>query len=305
MEDSMKWWEERAVWVSGANGSWGSEFCRQLLMYPVARLVCFCRGELRGAQLVESLGNEPRVRLHLGDIRDKQRLRESVPHGAVVVHCAALKRVELAQGGFSPFEMLDVNVGGTKAVINMCLEKGVEKAFFVSSDKAVQPTTFYGATKMMGEEMWLAANQYSPAPRPPHFVVGRFGNALGSTGSVLRVWEEQRRRGQHALVYDPGQTRFVLVLKDMINEVLYDWLPCNVPPHLYVPDLPACEIADLATAYVGSPLLWDIRYATRGLGEKRHEILSVGGRSSREAVRLTIEELRTMIHRAGMEVRDE
>ena len=144
-----KWWTGKTIWISGATGSWGREFCYQLLQLPITKLIAYCRGEHRAHDLETRL-SDTRVRIHLGDIRDSERLRESfavLPD--VVIHTAALKRIDSA--GYNPYEFISTNVLGTWNIVQAILYANcnhtVQKAFYVSSDKAFQSETFYGTTK--------------------------------------------------------------------------------------------------------------------------------------------------------------
>ena len=298
-------WDGAVVWVSGATGAWGQEFCRQLLAKPISKLVAFARGEHRAAALAEAL-HDDRLRVHLGDIRDRHLLRTSLAEASVVIHLAALKRVDSA--AFSPFEAASVNIDGTRAVIEsvLALPLGTRPArcLYLSSDKACMPTTFYGATKYIAEQLWLGANVHSPRPHAPWFVAARSGNALGSTGSVLEIWRRQFDRGQPLTITDPGMTRFVMSLPSAVRQLL-NWLgdvPGGSPAHpgeLYIQDPVAVTVGDLAEAFApGYPTQI---IGSHGQGEKRDEMMSVNGPSSAElGRRLSVHELRIRLNTLGL-----
>ena len=279
-------WQQTTAWVSGATGAWGQEFCQQLLLHPIEKLILFARGEHRAADLAARLDDD-RVRVHLGDVRDRARLQTSLAGVTLVIHLAALKRVEAAAS--SPFEAASVNIDGTRAVIETILALPAHlrpaRCFYLSSDKACEPTTFYGATKFVAEQLWLGANVYSPRPEPPWFVAARAGNALFSTGSVLEIWSRQRARGEALTITDPTMTRFVTRLQPTVTLML-TWLrfvPGGTLAHpgdLYLQHVPAVTLGDLAEAFApGYPTVVTGR---RSPGEKQHEKMFVDGPSSFE-----------------------
>lgn len=297
-----KWkWDGHVVWVSGATGSWGSELCRQLLQFPIEKLICYCRGDHRGAALEQQL-DDPRVRIHVGDIRDPRTVQRSIDETvSAVIHCAALKRVDT--GSYSPFEMDSTNINGTQEVIEACLQRRrdcLQVAYYLSSDKAALPTTFYGATKYAAEQLWIGANVYSPAPHPPVFCTARWGNALNSTGSVLQVWEKQVSKGIHPTIYDPEATRFVVTIPEAVAEILHIQIPLawQTDQRLFLPEMPAVTIATLADAYAGEQCPKTVLGYSRGMGEKKHEVLCANPepwQSSETARRLSVEEMRKIL----------
>lgn len=297
-------WDGQVVWISGATGSWGKEFCTQLLSFPISKLVCYCRGDHRGEALRKVL-NDERVRIHLGDIRDSRTLRRSIDETVTtVIHLAALKRVEAGQS--SPEEVERVNIFGTQEVIEACLAQrgnALTLAFYLSTDKAAQPTTFYGATKYAAEQLWLGANRYSPDPHPPVFCAARFGNALGSAGSVLDTWKGQKERGEPLTIFDPNATRFVVSLPHGVRQVLGATIPlCWASEvRLHLPSMPAVSIGGLADAFAP-------HYPKRAIagrhreGEKRHEILCPNPerwQSSETARKLSVREIREVLQEIG------
>ena len=279
-------WDGATVWVSGATGAWGQEFCAQLLVKPIQKLIAFARGEHRAAALVEKL-HDDRLRVHLGDIRDRRALRSSMNWATVVIHLAALKRIESAAS--SPFEAASVNIDGTRAVIETILERSKAdcglpaRGLYLSSDKACMPTTFYGATKYVAEQLWLGANTYSPAPLSPYFVAARSGNALGSTGSVLEIWRRQFDAGLPLTITDPAMTRFIVSLPIAVRQLLYwlEYIPGGSERHpgtLYIQAPQAVSVGMLAEAF--APGYPTTIIGVREPGEKMHEMMSVNGPSS-------------------------
>lgn len=294
-------WDGAVVWVSGATGAWGWEFCRQLLAHPIDKLVAFARGEHRAAALAEACP-DPRLRIHLGDIRDRHLLQYSLAGVSVVIHLAALKRVDSA--AFSPFEVASVNIEGTRAIIESMLALPLAlrpaRGLYLSSDKASMPTTFYGATKYVAEQLWLGANMYSPWPHAPWFVAVRSGNALGSTGSVLEIWRRQFASGKPLTITDPTMTRFIISLPAAVRHLL-DWFSripggSSTQPGApsYLQPVDSVTIGDLAAAFApGYPTQV---IGTRGYGEKRHEMLTEEGPSSETLERrLTCAQIRELL----------
>jgi FlaA1/EpsC-like NDP-sugar epimerase len=295
------WWNGRVVWVSGATGAWGQECVRQLLALPVRKVVAFARGEHRMAALRETFP-DGRLRCHLGDVRDARLVPWSLRDADVVIHLAALKRIE--SGGESPTEMVSVNIDGTQNIISAVLNspQREKRAMFVSSDKACEPTTFYGATKMVAEELWRGANVYSPSPAPPWFVAMRFGNVLGSTGSVLEVWRRQRARGEPLTIYMPDATRFVLTKREAVMRLLTQVESVqDSTKTLFAPSrLMAASVIDLAHAFAGNDYPLEIRGDVRGNGEKRHERLLAHGLDSSQVIRYSVPELRQLLAAEGL-----
>ncbi len=213
MNTALQWY-----WVSGATGAWGKELLRQLLLDPSAGVVAYCRGEHRAASLLHhwpTSAREGRLRVYLGDIRDHRRVWQSLPPHCTVIHAAALKCIETAL--YSPTEMMETNIEGTRTVIEACIQKDVKQAFYLSSDKATNPSTFYGGTKFIAEQLWISAGDLHVT----RFLTTRFGNALWSTGSVLTRWEREHQEGRPLSIVGGGlQTRFLLTLQEGVGVIL-------------------------------------------------------------------------------------
>lgn len=295
------WWRGKTVFITGATGAWGTEFVRQCLTLPVEKVVAFCRGEHRAHELSGTMGRYfssstmQKLRLLLGDIRDPERLHRALSGVSVLIHCAALKRVET--GTYNPGEIFQTNITGTFNVVNAALDCQVSHCLFISSDKAVAPTTTYGATKMVGEELWLGGNVYAPAPAPPHFSVLRSGNVLGSTGSVLPIWRQQRDAGLPLTITDPAMTRFLIRLSDVVAYALA-CIPQMRGGELFFPPMKAATMGVLAEAF--APGYPTTIIGSRGHGEKHHEIIDLAAPSSQEAQQYTAEELRIILLQEGL-----
>ena len=281
-----------SYWVSGAAGSWGREIVAQLLASPATeKVVACCRGEARAAALL-SQHQDPRLSIYLADIRDGQRVRQSMRGCSHVIHAAALKRVDTAL--YSPTEMSSVNIDGTKAVISAMVENGVARGFYISTDKAALPSTFYGATKFVAEQLWLSANGLWGVET----CAARFGNALGSTGSVLEVWAACLREGKPLpLRFWGAATRYLITLPQAVR-LLLSYLHDGKGGELFLPKMPAAFLHDLLVAFAGEKV--DVRREEPLRGEKIHETLD-GREWSDEAPILSVGEIRLLFDDAGID----
>lgn len=272
--------------ITGGSGAFGNAFARQMLDGGHARIVIFSRGEFRQHQMAQELApldKNKALRFFIGDVRDRDRLRRAMQGIEVVVHAAALKRIEV--GHYNPIEMVKTNVDGAINVIEAAQDAGVEQVVALSSDKAFEPVSPYGLSKAMAEALFLAANN-TTGWSGPEFSVCRYGNVWNSTGSVVPLWRAAVRSGaKEVLVTDPDCTRFFMRMDEAVDLVLRTI--GEAPKCVLIPTLPAYRLGDLAEAMgvgmkiVGLPA-W----------EKKHESMSAGN-SSDKARRMTIEELRT------------
>jgi UDP-N-acetylglucosamine 4,6-dehydratase len=238
------------VLVTGATGFFGRTFVHYLLkeyngINPIERVAAFARSESRLAELSNKYRNtDPCYRPFLGDIRDEERLIDACQNVDLVVHAAALKRVD--DGSYNPSEMIATNITGTQNVIKAALAASVSKVIVVSSDKAVAPINVYGATKFVAEQFAISYNAIS-APRGTKVSVVRYGNVLGSTGSVLGIWQKQREANQPLTVTDPAMTRFVMTARDAVQLVLRV-ASFMEGGEVVVPKLSSTRLSDIAEA---------------------------------------------------------
>lgn len=275
----------RSVLVTGGCGFFGRGFIRAALERPQVERICvFSRGEYQQALVRQSFGDEPRLRWMIGDVRDQERLRRAMHGVDVVVHAAALKRIEAAE--YNVLEAVDTNVGGTRNVVHAAIDAGVNKAILLSTDKACNPTTTYGKTKALAEDIFLGAKHYAGAGGPK-FSVCRYGNVAGSTGSVIPMW-----RGMEAKIVpvtDPCATRFFMRLDEAVAMVM-GAIDTASGGELLTPDwLPAYCVGDLAEAM-------GLYYNVTGLAknEKLHEEM-VPGLDSSMARRMSVQEIKEAI----------
>lgn len=273
-----------SILVTGATGSFGRAFCRFLLQNNLAQRVCvLSRGEHTQAAMRAELKDDPRLRFFIGDIRDQPRLVRAMQGVDLVVHAAALKRIEV--GRYNPEEMVKTNVLGAINVVEAARLTGVRKVVALSSDKAFQPVSAYGTSKLLMEQIILAANETS-GDHGPIFVVTRYGNVWGSAGSVLPRWAEMIAAGAVSVpVTDPECTRFMMTMSEAV-ELVMGAAVHGKRGDIAIPTLPAYRLGDLAEAL-------GMHMTITGLPahEKLHESMDFT-RSSSAAQRMTVEELR-------------
>ncbi len=202
-------WSEQVVLVTGGTGSFGRKFVEVMLRecHP-EKLIVFSRDELKQHDMRTTGFDDPTLRYFIGDVRDAQRLERALSGVSVVVHAAALKQVPACE--YNPFEAIQTNIIGGRNVIDAAINRGVQRILALSTDKAVNPINLYGATKLCAEKMFVQANAYA-GEQNTRFSCARYGNVVGSRGSVIPVFLEQRKRGR-VTITDPRMTRFWLTL---------------------------------------------------------------------------------------------
>lgn len=272
------------VLITGGSGYLGHEITRQLLEQDNVDAVCiYSRSEWRQAQLYEHFSGHPKLRMFIGDVRDADRLRRAMHGVDLVIHAAALKRVEVGQ--YNPTEMVATNVTGTVNALLAAEEARVQRFVLVSSDKAFQPANAYGASKFLAECVAMGDKDMRGLRRPKVRVV-RYGNVAGSTGSVIPVWRRAIEHGRRARITDPEATRFWMTREQAAQLVLAAGTQAEAPD-LMIPDLPAFRLGDLAEA-MG---LSNAEVIGLQPGEKMHESMS-DTQCSKDAVRLSVAQLR-------------
>ncbi|NIA20102.1 MAG: UDP-N-acetylglucosamine 4,6-dehydratase (inverting) [Xanthomonadaceae bacterium] len=259
--------KERSILVTGGTGSFGQKFIETVLdRYPeISRLVIFSRDELKQFEMAQILSPEkyPQLRYFIGDIRDKERLSRALQDIDIVIHAAALKQVPAAE--YNPFECIKTNVMGAQNVIETCLDAGVKKVVALSTDKAAGPVNLYGATKLCSDKLFVAANNIK-GKKDIKFSVVRYGNVMGSRGSVIPLFLQQRHTG-FLPITDERMTRFNITLDHGVRMVLKA-LEMMWGGEIYVPKIPSYLITDLAEAIAPECQLRTIGVRP---GEKLHE----------------------------------
>jgi UDP-N-acetylglucosamine 4,6-dehydratase/5-epimerase len=259
-------WSQESILVTGGTGSFGKKFVEIMLRdYQPQRLVVFSRDELKQHEMRTSGFDHPSLRYFIGDVRDVERLKRALSGVTVVVHAAALKQVPACE--YNPFEAIQTNIMGGRNVIDAAIDQGVRRILALSTDKAVNPINLYGATKLCAEKMFVQANAYAGA-RDTRFSCARYGNVVGSRGSVIPVFMEQRRRGKITIT-DPRMTRFWLTLEQGVKFVVR----CLEQMHggeIFVPKIPSMRLLDLAETVAPG---CQVEYIGIRPGEKLHEVL--------------------------------
>lgn len=260
----------KSILVTGGTGSFGKRFiCTVLERWQPERLIVFSRDELKQFEMQAApafAGREP-LRFFIGDVRDRDRLEMAMADVDIVIHAAALKHVPLAE--YNPFECIRTNVHGAENVVNAALRRGVKQVIALSTDKAANPINLYGASKLASDKIFVAANNLAGRSRS-RFAVVRYGNVVGSRGSVVPFFEKLAVDGATTIpITDPRMTRFWITLQQGVNFVLSS-LAMMKGGEIFVPKIPSMKITDLAdTIAPGVP------QKTVGIrpGEKLHELM--------------------------------
>jgi len=253
-----------SILITGGTGSFGHAFVPVILAkYNPRRLVIFSRDEMKQWEMAKLYGNDPRVRFFIGDVRDKDRLARALNDIDFVVHAAATKIVPTAE--YNPFECVKTNVMGAMNLIDACIDQGVKRVVALSTDKASSPANLYGATKLVSDKLFIAGNAYS-GNNETRFAVVRYGNVMGSRGSVIPFFMSLAEKGVLPIT-DERMTRFMITLEEgveLVNHAFEDM----VGGEIYVKKIPSMNIIDIARAVVP--------HATHEIvgirpGEKLHE----------------------------------
>lgn len=258
-------WSEQTIVLTGGTGSFGKKFVEIMLKeYKPKVIRIFSRDELKQYEMQKKF-NDPSLRYFLGDIRDKDRVFRAFDGATMVIHAAALKQVPACE--YNPFEAVKTNVLGAQNLVDAAIEHGIPHTIALSTDKAVNPTNLYGATKLCMERLFIAANSYS-GDRPVRFSCVRYGNVAGSRGSVIPLFLQQRETGTLTIT-DQRMTRFWITLEQGVRLVIQAAETMH-GGEVYVPKIPSMRITDLAR--VLGP---DCKIKETGIrsGEKIHEVL--------------------------------
>lgn len=259
-------WKDKIVLVTGGTGSFGKKFVEIMLAeYHPAKLIVFSRDELKQHEMRVSGFEHPNLRYFIGDVRDQQRLFRAMHGVDIVIHAAALKQVPACE--YNPMEAIKTNILGSSNVIEAALDAGVKKVLALSTDKAVNPVNLYGATKLAAEKLFVQSNSYA-AGTATRFSCVRYGNVVGSRGSVIPIFLQQRHNGK-VTITDPRMTRFWLTLDQGVRFVIR----CTEQMRggeVFVPKIPSTRIADLARVIAPQA---EIEVIGIRPGEKLHEVL--------------------------------
>lgn len=257
----------KTILLTGGTGSFGKSFAKFLLQnHPVKKIIIFSRDEFKQHQMQAEIRDENlKMRYFIGDVRDLSRLERAFKGVDIVIHAAALKQVPAIE--YNPFEAVKTNILGTQNVIEAAIDQGVEKVLLVSTDKAVLPINLYGATKLAAERLFISANFYSPGIT--FFSIVRYGNVLGSRGSVIESIVNNAHGNGVVKVTDPNMTRFWLTIEESYQLVLFG-LKNMEGGEIFIPKIPSMKLADLFEAIAPAA-----KKEIIGLrpGEKMHECL--------------------------------
>jgi UDP-N-acetylglucosamine 4,6-dehydratase len=257
--------EGKSLLITGGTGSFGKLFVKTALeRLKLRRLVVYSRDELKQYEMQQKI-DSPILRYFLGDVRDRDRLHRSFDGIDVVVHAAALKQVPAAE--YNPFEAVKTNVLGAENIINECIDRDVKRVIALSTDKAANPINLYGATKLCSDKLFVAGNAYV-GKHETRFGVVRYGNVVGSRGSVIPFFAARKKTGLLPIT-DPRMTRFWITLQQGVDFVI-DCLQRMHGGELFVPKIPSMNIMDLAAAIAP-----ECKTEIVGIrpGEKLHEVM--------------------------------
>jgi UDP-N-acetylglucosamine 4,6-dehydratase/5-epimerase len=276
----MSIFDSKSILITGGSGSLGKALVRQLLDNTgVRRIAIYSRDELKQFHMRSEFKEDSRLRWFIGDIRDKDRLVRAMHGVDYVVHAAALKQVDT--GEYNPMEFIKTNVLGSQNVIEASIDAGVSKVVALSTDKASSPINLYGATKLTADKLFVAANNYSQS-YGTSFCVVRYGNVMGSRGSVIPFFQNLALEGKPLPITDLRMTRFWISIDDAVKFVL-DSFEIMQGGELYVPRIPSMKIVDLATAI--SPNSEIVEIGIRP-GEKLHEEM-ISAEDSRRTIQVS------------------
>ncbi|WP_341582259.1 UDP-N-acetylglucosamine 4,6-dehydratase (inverting) [Marinobacter metalliresistant] len=258
---------DKAILITGGTGSFGQKFVEMLLKrYKPSRVIIFSRDELKQYEMQQRF-NQSCMRYFLGDVRDRERIEFATREVDYVVHAAALKQVPAAE--YNPMECIRTNIHGAENVTQACVANQVRKVVALSTDKAANPVNLYGATKLASDKLFVAANNIV-GKRPTRFSVVRYGNVLGSRGSVVPLFRRLIDEGAESLpVTDPSMTRFWITLQQGV-EFVFKSFERMQGGEIFVPKIPSVRIADVATAM--APTL-PLKMIGIRPGEKMHETM--------------------------------
>ena len=257
----------KSILITGGTGSFGKEFTKTILQsYKPKKLIIYSRDELKQFDM-EKTFHEDCMRYFIGDVRDRDRLFQAMNQVDYVIHAAALKQVPAAE--YNPMECIKTNIHGAENVIQSALAKNVEKVIALSTDKAANPINLYGATKLASDKLFVAANNITGANRT-QFSVVRYGNVVGSRGSVVPLFNELiAKNSDHLPITDANMTRFWITLQQGVNFVLKNFQRMH-GGEIFVPKIPSIRVADLAKAMAP-----ETPHKIVGIrpGEKMHETM--------------------------------
>lgn len=273
----MNWnWQDATILITGGTGSFGKKFTEIMLRrYTPKKLIIFSRDELKQHEMRVAGFDHPSLRYFIGDVRDANRLRRAFKDVDIVIHAAALKQVPACE--YNPIEAVATNIDGARNIVDAAIDCGVKKVLAMSTDKATAPVNLYGATKLVSEKLFIQGNSYSGL-EGTKFACVRYGNVVGSRGSVVPLFQEQRKTGKITIT-DPRMTRFWITLDQGVSFVI----SCIEKMHggeVFIPKLPSMNMMDLAVAIAPE---CSVEFIGIRPGEKLHESM-ISEDEARQAV---------------------
>ena len=236
----MDIFDKKKILITGGTGSLGQALTKKILQSDVDSIRIFSRDEFKQTQMKSDF-NDDRLRFLIGDIRDKFRLQRAIENVDIVIHAAALKHITTAE--YNPFEAVKTNIIGSQNLIDVCLDENVDTVLAVGTDKAVSPFNTYGATKLLMERLFISANNYRGSHKTK-FLAVRYGNVLGSRGSILPVLIEQIKNGKKITITDPEMTRFNITMDDALN-LIFRALKNGSTGCVFIPKLKSYKVSTL------------------------------------------------------------
>ncbi len=265
---TSKYWQNKTVLITGGTGTLGVALVRRFLQTKVRKIVIYSRDEFKQFNMArEFRAHKDRLRYFIGDVRDRERLYRAFVGVDVVIHAAALKHVELME--YNPLEAVNTNITGASNILDAAIDRKVDRVVSLSTDKAVNPINIYGATKLVSDKLFRSAHAYG-GEKGPAFIVVRYGNVMGSRGSVVPFFRQLKEQGKDTLpITDKRMTRFWITLEQSVDLVLKA-LELGQGGEVFISRIPSCRITDLATA-----IHPDAQQVETGIrpGEKLHEDL--------------------------------
>jgi UDP-N-acetylglucosamine 4,6-dehydratase/5-epimerase len=257
---------DQTILVTGGTGSFGKKYIKTALEQGVKKIIVFSRDELKQYEMAQQF-TDPRIRFFIGDVRDKERLYRAFDGVDIVIHAAALKHVGACE--YNPFEAVKTNIHGAQNIIEAAIDRGVKRVIALSTDKAASPINLYGATKLASDKLFVAANSYA-GDKNTRFAVVRYGNVVGSRGSVVPFFKKLKEMGETQIpITDERMTRFWITLDQGVQFVI-DNLERMQGGEIFIPKIPSMKVVDLAEAIAPE---CEIKVIGIRPGEKLHEAM--------------------------------
>jgi UDP-N-acetylglucosamine 4,6-dehydratase len=261
----MEYLNNKKILITGGTGTFGNAFIKRVLEEKIKKVYVFSRDECKQWKMSQKF-NDDRVQYLIGDIRDKDRLYRAFEGIDYVIHAAAQKHVPSCE--YNPFEAINTNILGSQNIINAAIDRGVKKVLAISTDKAVLPINLYGCTKAVMEKLFIYGNNYSGS-NDTKFSCVRYGNVIGSRGSVVELWRKQLKENGNITLTDLHMTRFWITIESAVYFVLQS-LNLMKGEEIFVPEVRTMELKELALMFTSFD---NIEITGKRQGEKLHEVL--------------------------------